>query len=86
VSTLAEIPSVRFPQRYETETPHRGFLTRLQCGSGSFSRSRRFCFFSVWEINITPLLASAGVAGIAIALAAKGTLANFFGEVSVLLD
>ena len=45
-----------------------------------------FLLLSVWEINITPLLASAGIAGIAIALAAKETLANFFGGVSVFLD
>lgn len=45
-----------------------------------------FFLLSFWEINITPLLASAGIAGIAIALAAKETLANFFGGVSVFLD
>ena len=37
---------------------------------------------SIWQINITPLLASAGIAGIAIAIAAKDTLANFFGGIS----
>ena len=45
-----------------------------------------FLFLSVWRINITPLLASAGIAGIAVALAAKETLSNFFGGVSVFLD
>jgi small-conductance mechanosensitive channel len=45
-----------------------------------------FLFLSFWRINITPLLASAGIAGIAVALAAKETLANFFGGVSVFLD
>jgi small-conductance mechanosensitive channel len=40
----------------------------------------------VWKINITPLLASAGIAGIAVALAAKDTLANFFGGISIFLD
>jgi MscS family membrane protein len=43
-------------------------------------------FPSISEINVTPLLGSAGTAGIAIALAAKVTLAKFFREVSVLLD
>jgi small-conductance mechanosensitive channel len=42
--------------------------------------------FSVWEINITPLLASAGVVGVAVALAAKDTLANFFGGISIFID
>jgi len=41
---------------------------------------------SIWKINITPLLASAGIVGIAVALAAKDTLSNFFGGISVFLD
>jgi len=45
-----------------------------------------FLFLSFWDINITPLLASAGIVGIAIALAARETLSNFFGGVSVFLD
>jgi len=45
-----------------------------------------FFLLSLWHINITPLLASAGIAGVAVALAAKETLANFFGGVSVFLD
>ncbi|PLX50137.1 MAG: mechanosensitive ion channel family protein [Desulfobulbaceae bacterium] len=42
--------------------------------------------FWIWNINLTPVFASAGVAGIAIALAAKDTLANFFGGISLFLD
>lgn len=45
-----------------------------------------FLLLSIWRINITPLLASAGIAGIALALAAKETLSNFFGGVNVFLD
>lgn len=45
-----------------------------------------FFLLAVWKINITPLLASAGIAGVAVALAAKETLSNFFGGVSILLD
>jgi len=41
---------------------------------------------SLWKINITPLLASAGIAGVAVAFAAKDTIANFFGGISVFLD
>ncbi|HAK60159.1 MAG TPA: mechanosensitive ion channel family protein [Nitrospiraceae bacterium] len=41
---------------------------------------------SIWEVNITPLLASAGIAGVAVALAAKDTIANFFGGISVFVD
>ena len=45
-----------------------------------------FLLLSFWKVNITPLLASAGIAGVAVALAAKETLSNFFGGVTVLLD
>jgi MscS family membrane protein len=41
---------------------------------------------SIWRINLTPLFASAGIAGIAVALAAKDTLANFFGGISIFMD
>lgn len=41
---------------------------------------------SLWQINLTPLVASAGVAGIIVALAAKDVLGNFFGGISVFLD
>ncbi len=40
----------------------------------------------LWEVNLAPLFASAGIIGIAIALAAKDTLANFFGGISVFMD
>lgn len=41
---------------------------------------------SIWKVNLTPLFASAGIAGIALALAAKDTLANFFGGISIFAD
>ncbi len=40
----------------------------------------------IWKVNLSPLFASAGIVGIAIALAAKDTLANFFGGISVFMD
>jgi small-conductance mechanosensitive channel len=40
----------------------------------------------IWEINLTPLIASAGLAGIIVALAAKDALGNFFGGISLFLD
>ncbi|MDS0278542.1 mechanosensitive ion channel family protein [Halomicroarcula sp. S1AR25-4] len=40
----------------------------------------------LWEINPTPLLASAGLIGIIVGLAARDTLANFFGSLSLYLD
>jgi small-conductance mechanosensitive channel len=56
-------------------------ITRLLVMAGAV-----FFLLSIWEINLTPFLASAGIAGIAIALAAKETLSNFFGGMSILLD
>jgi small-conductance mechanosensitive channel len=41
---------------------------------------------AVWKKDITPVLASAGIVGMAVAFAAKDTLANFFGGVSVFVD
>lgn len=41
---------------------------------------------SIWKINITPIVASAGIAGAAVAFAAKDTIANFFGGISVFVD
>jgi len=43
-------------------------------------------FLAIWQINLTPLFASAGIAGIAVALAAKDSLANFFGGISLFMD
>jgi small-conductance mechanosensitive channel len=40
----------------------------------------------VWGVNITPVLASAGVLGIAVAFAAKDTISNLFGGISVFFD
>jgi small-conductance mechanosensitive channel len=58
-----------------------GNITRIVVLAGAI-----FFLLSLWKINITPLLASAGIAGVAVALAAKETLSNFFGGITVLLD
>ena len=41
---------------------------------------------SIWHVDITPLMASAGIAGAAVAFAAKDTIANFFGGISLFAD
>ena len=41
---------------------------------------------SLWGINVTALLASLGLGGLAFALAAKDTAANLFGSIAILLD
>ena len=40
----------------------------------------------VWNIQIGPLLASLGIAGVAVAFALQSSLANIFGGVSIILD
>ncbi len=40
----------------------------------------------VWGINVTGLVASLGIGGLAFALAAKDTAANLFGSIALLLD
>ena len=39
-----------------------------------------------WEVDVTPLLASAGIIGIVVGFAAKDTVANFFGSIALYLD
>ena len=45
-----------------------------------------FALLSLWNINITPLLGAAGIAGIAIGFAAKDTVSNFFGGLALYFD
>lgn len=45
-----------------------------------------FVVLKVWQIDVTPLLASAGIAGIAVGFAARDTIANFFGSISLYFD
>jgi small-conductance mechanosensitive channel len=41
---------------------------------------------SLWEIDVTPLVGAAGVAGIAVGFAARDTVANFFGGLALYFD
>jgi MscS family membrane protein len=41
---------------------------------------------TILELNITALLAGAGVVGLAVAFAAQDTIANFFGSIMIILD
>lgn len=41
---------------------------------------------AAWDIDITPLLASAGIVGIALAFAAQSTVANLFGGIAIYFD
>ncbi|EKD49590.1 MAG: mscs mechanosensitive ion channel, partial [uncultured bacterium] len=42
--------------------------------------------FDILELNVTSLIAGLGLGGLAVALAARDTLANLFGSVTVLTD
>ena len=44
------------------------------------------CLQNFTSVNITPVLASLGLGGLAIALAAKDTISNFFGAITVIFD
>lgn len=40
----------------------------------------------IWGINVTPLFASAGIAGLAVAFAAQDSIAQLFGGISIYFD
>ena len=40
----------------------------------------------LWEVDVSPLLGAAGIAGIAVGFAAKDTVANFFGGIALYFD
>lgn len=68
--------------------PAAGELFRLTENVGIFLTGIMggLLILAIWKINLTPLVASAGLIGIIVGLAAKDTLGNFFGGISVLLD
>lgn len=45
-----------------------------------------YALLNAWHINVTGLVASAGILGLALSFAAKDTLANVFAGVSILAD
>jgi small-conductance mechanosensitive channel len=45
-----------------------------------------FIISVVWDVNLTPFLASAGILGVVGGLAARDTIANFFGGMSLYFD
>jgi MscS family membrane protein len=72
--------SGRYPASSES------FLLSQNIGIAFIAILGCLAIMSIWGINLTPLLASAGIAGIVIGLAAKDTLGNFFGGISLFLD
>ncbi len=45
-----------------------------------------FFILDIWDVNITPLLGTAGLAGIALSFAVKDSLANIFGGIQLVID
>jgi small-conductance mechanosensitive channel len=45
-----------------------------------------FFLLSIWNVNVTPLLASAGIIGLVLGIAAQDALGNFFSGISLYLD
>lgn len=45
-----------------------------------------FLVLTIWEINVTPFIASAGVLGIIVGFAAREALANFIGGIALYFD
>ncbi|WP_254823170.1 mechanosensitive ion channel family protein [Haloglomus halophilum] len=45
-----------------------------------------FALLRVWNYDVTPLLASAGILGIILGFAARDTIANFFGSIALYFD
>lgn len=64
-----------------TETPVLARITKITIGVVI-----GLTLLTVWDLNVTPLLASAGLVGIALAFAAQDTLANFFAGIAIYMD
>ncbi len=75
-------------ERLRVSHPHGAEVFRLteNVGTAFICIMGALSVLSVWRIDLTPFLASAGFAGIVAALAAKDTLANFFGGINVFFD
>ncbi len=63
-------------------------VIKLVCSLISIVLVLALCFqaFNRWGFSLNAVFASAGIAGLAVALAARETLANFFGGISIFLD
>jgi len=61
-------------------------VIRRSLKTAIFILSAMFIGQNILKLNITAVLAGAGVAGLAIAFAAQDTIANFFGSIMLILD
>lgn len=74
--------------RWSRARPHAAEAIRFlkNLGIAALFVQGALLFLNVWHVDVTPLLASAGIAGIAIGLAVKDMLSNFFGGVTLFMD
>lgn len=86
VARITALALLRSAQRLPGQTKARGALLLGRFMKVLVAIVILFTILSVWGVSITPLLASAGIAGIALALAAQDTLANFFAGIAVYGD
>jgi MscS family membrane protein len=91
------VAGFRFINFIMAEPQMASILTRGKIGSDLFYMIKNLLLVAmvilglltlllIWKVDLMPLFASAGIAGIAVALAAKDSLANFFGGISIFMD
>lgn len=83
-----ELPQTIIAAQHIEEEALNADLIKQICRLASFVVVFVLLYFtgSSFGIPVTAIFASAGIAGVAVALAARETLANFFGGVSIFLD
>lgn len=67
--------------KHSDAIPFLNNLTRFGIGIAALT-----ILLNVWGVDIAPILASAGFAGLGLAFAAKDTISNLFGGISIFFD
>jgi small-conductance mechanosensitive channel len=71
----------------ETATAERSVVPVFQnVWSAAVIALSSFALLRIWDYDVTPLLASAGILGIILGFAARDTIANFFGSIALYFD
>ncbi len=86
INIIIELGLMRYIKEKGDETAYHFFLFIKSLIKISFLTLAFFQILTVWNINITPLLASAGIVGLAVALAAQQLISNMFGGASLFID
>jgi small-conductance mechanosensitive channel len=86
INILIEFGLTKYIKEKGDDTAYHFFLFIKSLIKISFLTLAFFQILTVWNINITPLLASAGIVGLAVALAAQQLISNLFGGASLFID